>query len=92
LQCKDSISSNSAYYIVYKFEKNDTVNTDNPANIAAILPRQPYAIQSWLDHKTRKRTVYTYIVTAADRLHNESVPGKPITIFTRGKNGELRLR
>jgi hypothetical protein len=85
LQWKDTVATNSSYYVVYRFDKDEPLDIDNPSRIMAIVQRKPYAIQSWVDKQTRKRTGYTYAVTAADRLHNESAVGKPVTIKTRGK-------
>jgi hypothetical protein len=54
-------------YVVYRFEGKEKVNIDNPKNIVTItdktMLRLPYK-----DGKTK----YTYVVTALDRLQNES--------------------
>ena len=54
-------------YVVYRFDKDEEVNLEDPAKIVAItsdthfeLPEQP------------RKTRHTYIVTALDRLQNES--------------------
>lgn len=54
-------------YVVYRFDKGEKVNTDDPSKIVAVttdtyveLPEQP--------HKTQ----HVYVVTALDRLQNES--------------------
>jgi hypothetical protein len=51
----------------------------------SIVQRKPYELQSWVDNQTTKRTEYTYAITAADRLHNESETSNTVTIRTRGK-------
>ena len=54
-------------YVVYRFDKGEKLNTDDPSKIVAVttdihieLPEQP--------HKTQ----HIYVVTALDRLQNES--------------------
>lgn len=54
-------------YIVYRFAKGEKVDTDNPANIVAIT-REPWLQLPYINGKT----TYTYVITALDRLSNES--------------------
>ena len=58
-------------YVVYRFEKNEKPTLDDPSKIVAITSntfcRLPYS-----DGKT----TYTYLVTALDRLSNESKASK----------------
>ena len=84
-------TADAAYYVIYRFTKEDNVSLDDPEKIQAIIPRIPYAIQSWTDLHTRKRTPYTYIVTAVDRLHNESVGSKAFSVKTKGRKGALKV-
>jgi hypothetical protein len=63
----------------------------DPGKIQAIVQRSPYEDQSWTDYTAEKRTLYRYVVTAVDRLHNESGGSKTFTIKTRGKTGALKL-
>jgi uncharacterized lipoprotein YddW (UPF0748 family) len=92
LEWQEGASRNSAYYVVYRFKEGERPDVHNPANIAAIVQRNPYATQYWVDETLDKRTVYTYLITAVDRLHNESVGGAPVVIKTRGKRGQIRLQ
>jgi hypothetical protein len=80
----------ASYYVIYRCLKDEVLNTENPAHIVAIVQRQPYTTQRWIDHATRKRTSYTYGITAVDRLHNESKPAKLLTITTRGRRGSVK--
>ena len=61
-------------YVVYRFNKGQKVDIENPAAIVCITTNTfitlPYA---------DGRQKYTYVVTALDRLHNES-KGKKITV------------
>lgn len=58
-------------YVVYRFEKGEKVNIDDPSKIVAIT-RNTYYQLPYEDGKTK----YRYVVTALDRLHNESKPVK----------------
>ena len=90
LEWTDALPGESAYYVVYRFDENETTEIANPENILAIVPRTPYATQKWTDKTTDKRTEYSYLITAVDRLHNESIPGNIEKIKTRGKRGEVK--
>ena len=54
-------------YVVYRFAKGERVRTDDPSRIVAVTPdtfiKLPYEAG---------KDKYTYVVTALDRLHNES--------------------
>ena len=91
LEWKDAVSTSSAYYVVYRFSEGDSLNTGDATHIRAIVQRNSYAMQSWRDTGTEKRTVYTYLVTACDRLHNESTASEQFTIKTRGKRGAVKI-
>mgnify|MGYP002626816123 CR=1 FL=1 len=58
-------------YVVYRFNKSEAVNLDDPSKIIAITSntflKLPY---------TNGQTPYTYVVTALDRMQNESKPVK----------------
>lgn len=54
-------------YVVYRFAKGEKVDTSDPSHIVAVTPRTYYALP-YRDGRTK----YTYVVTALDRLQNES--------------------
>ena len=54
-------------YVVYRFEKGEKCDIDNPAKIIAITTDTFYK----LPYESGKRK-YTYIVTSLDRMQNES--------------------
>ena len=58
-------------YVVYRFSKDEAVDTDNPAHIRAITSSTHYELPS-VDADGR----CVYAVTALDRMHNESKPVK----------------
>ena len=92
LEWEDASPADQAYYVIYRFEKDDTINIEESRHIVAIVQRQAQKMQSWTDTHVDKRTEYSYHVTAVDRLHNESQASEGITVRTRGKNGSIRLR
>jgi uncharacterized lipoprotein YddW (UPF0748 family) len=88
LTWKDSQPGASAYYVIYRCKDGTPAN--NPSDIVAIIPRLPSVLQSWTDKNAAKRTKYTYKVTAANRLHDESQSSNSYTIKTRGKKGSIK--
>jgi hypothetical protein len=54
-------------YVVYRFEKGEKVNIDDATHIVAVTQNNYYKLP-YDDGKT----TYRYVVTALDRLHNES--------------------
>lgn len=54
-------------YVVYRFNDKERVNIDDPSHIVAITRDNFYKLP-YEDGKTK----YRYVVTALDRLHNES--------------------
>lgn len=58
-------------YVVYRFDKEEKVNLEDPSHIVAIT-RDPYYLLPYRGGKDK----YRYVVTALDRLHNESKGAK----------------
>lgn len=54
-------------YVVYCFEKGEKIDIDNAKNIVAVTPNTFYKLP-YSDGKSK----YTYVVTALDRIQNES--------------------
>lgn len=60
------------YYVVYRFRENENININNSAAIRAMVAD---GSTQFLDSFARNTTTrYNYVVTAVDRLHNESLP------------------
>ncbi|MFI6424821.1 family 10 glycosylhydrolase [Promicromonospora sp. NPDC050880] len=53
------------------------VDIDDPANLVGTFRSGSGRIQSWLDTTAMAGTPYTYVVTALDRVWNESGPSRP---------------
>ena len=58
-------------YVVYRFDKKEKVNLNDPSKIVAIT-RDTFINLPYDEGKVK----YQYVVTALDRLHNESKPVK----------------
>ena len=54
-------------YVVYRFKKNESIDTDDPSKIFAITD-QPFVKLPYQNGKEK----WVYVVTALDRLQNES--------------------
>ena len=60
-------------YVVYRFAKNEQIDLSNPAKIVAITPNTFLKLPFVSGGKK-----YVYVVTALDRLQNESSPAKKV--------------
>ncbi len=58
-------------YVVYRFEKGEKVNVEDPSKILTVTSNTFYKLP-YADGRTK----YTYVVTALDRMQNESKPVK----------------
>lgn len=59
-------------FVLYRFEEGEDINLDNPQNIVSIIRNA--GVLSFVDRVVSKRKAYYYIITALDRLQNESSP------------------
>ena len=67
-------------YVIYRFNGGDEIDTDNPENILRIQ----YNTDAFFEDRTaEKNKKYTYVITAIDRLKNESVPSEPVTVMAK---------
>ena len=57
------------YNVVYRFDSNSEIDIKNAQNVLAIVPAYQ---SSFIDTTGLPGTEYTYLVTALDRLYNES--------------------
>lgn len=55
------------YYVVYRFAQDEKVNLNDAQGILALVKTT-----NFIDHTASSEKSYTYLVTAVDRLHNES--------------------
>ncbi|MBP1964480.1 family 10 glycosylhydrolase [Paenibacillus aceris] len=80
LSWKDAEGSDAAYYVIYRFDGSQGGSIDNPAQIAGIVRKQSSNVQHYTDNKAVEGNLYTYAVTAVDRVHNESVASNYVTL------------
>ncbi|RRB10780.1 glycoside hydrolase family 10 protein [Larkinella knui] len=62
------------YYVVYRFEKKEKINTEDPTRILAICVGE--RTTHFIDRTAGSDKRYVYVVTSFDRLHNESAPNQ----------------
>ena len=67
-------------YVIYRFEEGEKIDILNPKNILHIS-YVDYIF--YLDTNFEKGKRYNYLVTALDRLKNESEPSGPIGVLTK---------
>ncbi|MCF0159633.1 MAG: family 10 glycosylhydrolase [Bacteroidaceae bacterium] len=61
----------AARFVVYRFKKNESIDLEDPAHIVAITPNTYFKLPP-----SDGSTPHTYVITALDRLSNESRPVK----------------
>lgn len=64
-----NVMDEAVQYVVYRFDRKEKVNLDDPSHIVAIT-RDTFYKLPYEDGKNK----YRYVVTALDRLNNESKP------------------
>lgn len=64
-------------FVVYRFDEGEAISIANPKNIININYTQEL---SFIDSQAQNGKHYSYVVTALDRLKNESEPGNTVTI------------
>ncbi|MBD8487921.1 family 10 glycosylhydrolase [Echinicola sp. CAU 1574] len=92
LNWEANLDGDASYFVIYRFEEDEKVDTSNPNKIYRTVQKGPYALQEWKDNLVNKRSNYTYCITAVDRLHNESEPSRPIKIVTKGKRKVIKTQ
>ncbi|WP_299823763.1 family 10 glycosylhydrolase [uncultured Pontibacter sp.] len=63
-------------YVIYRFEEGEPLNLENPKHIVKVI--FDHTLESYDDESIRKGKKYQYVVTAIDRLKNESAPSNAI--------------
>lgn len=74
------------YYVLYRFKGARTGRLEDAEAILHITKpgAGPERQHKHLDRQLEDREVYTYVVTAVNRAHQESRPSRPITIRVAG--------
>ncbi len=66
-------------YVIYRFAANDSITLDNPKYILHI---QYNNVTEFIDDTADRNKTYYYVITAIDRLKNESEPSPKIAVNT----------
>ncbi|NIG52422.1 glycoside hydrolase family 10 protein [Chitinophaga sp. Cy-1792] len=74
-------------YVLYRFEQNESINLTDPTKILAILPQT--SDPEYKDRSYVKGKDYTYVLTALDRLQNESLASEPLRIRLNGNKVDI---
>lgn len=77
---KASDGETASGYVIYRFEEGEKISVLNPKNILRISFED---FTFFLDTTTEKGKRYNYLVTALDRLKNESDPSGPVGVEIR---------
>lgn len=67
-------------YVIYRFKSTDTINLEDPKNILHI---QYNADTVYEDRTTEHNQTYRYVITAIDRMKDESDPGPVVAATTQ---------
>ncbi|SHK97126.1 glycoside hydrolase family 10 protein [Hymenobacter psychrotolerans] len=78
----------AAYYVLYRFEGDETPTPNDPRRILAVIRPRTGTGLAFTDTTARPGQTYAYYLTAVDRLHNES---RPVSVRTTGRTGEIIL-
>lgn len=71
------------YYAIYRFEDKEPLNIEDPAKMVKTVRKLEGAVQTYLDTTVAEDGKYTYVITAVDRLHNESKTSGPATVHVK---------
>lgn len=74
----DDTLQRTKQYVLYRFEGTQPVNLADPTKILAILPQMPDP--QYTDLTYVKGRDYVYVVTALDRLQNESLSSEALQV------------
>lgn len=72
--------SDAAYYVVYRFAGDEAGSVQDATKIVATIRKQEGQIQRYVDRNAAAGGEYAYVVTAVDRLHNESAGSRAVSV------------
>ena len=83
-------TGDETYYAVYRFDGRGAGSVQDSSHLLGTLRKTTDKTQFFVDHTVAEGQTYTYVVTAVDRLHNESTASKPVTVKVKhsGKPGK----
>ncbi|MBD0378761.1 family 10 glycosylhydrolase [Paenibacillus sp. WST5] len=77
---KNDEQSDTAYYVIYRFDGAAAQGLQDPTPIIAKVRKQSGTDLTYVDKTATDGNIYTYVVTAIDRIHNESAASNSITM------------
>ncbi|MBV9790208.1 MAG: family 10 glycosylhydrolase, partial [Chloroflexi bacterium] len=78
-----STAGDDTAFAVYRFGQGEPINLADPVKIVVVQRATTATTQSYLDTRAATGTAYTYVVTALDRLHNESAASNAVSVPAR---------
>jgi uncharacterized lipoprotein YddW (UPF0748 family) len=66
-------------YVIYRFNVGETIDISNSKKIIAAIRKGTSTTTSYIDAEASETQKYSYVVTAVDRLYNESAPSNTVT-------------
>jgi uncharacterized lipoprotein YddW (UPF0748 family) len=78
----DRVIEKPNYYVIYRFLKGEMIDIENPAKIVGIHRKED---NFFVDTTLQGNGTYHYVITAVDRLHNESVASETVTVTYEDK-------
>ncbi|HYK72072.1 MAG TPA: glycoside hydrolase family 10 protein [Pseudoneobacillus sp.] len=71
--------NDTAYYAIYRFDGDKKGDIEDSRNLLTTVRKTGHT-QSFTDDSADPTKTYTYVITALDRLHNESLPTREVTV------------
>ena len=65
----------AVWFCIYRFATNELINLENAEKIVKVVRKNEYLLPTQRENKE-----YVYVVTALDRMWNESIPSKQVRI------------
>lgn len=79
----DDTSGRTKQYVLYRFNASESINLNDPTKILAIIQQMPDP--QFIDYSYVKGNLYTYVVTALNRLQTESLASDPLYMRKNGR-------
>jgi uncharacterized lipoprotein YddW (UPF0748 family) len=83
----DDTSGRTQQYVIYRFNTNESINLTDPTKILAIVQQMPDP--QFIDLSYVKGNMYTYVITALNRLQTESWASEPLYMRISGKKTQF---
>lgn len=87
IRLKWEAEDEETYYVIYRFDGRKAGDISDPANILTMVRKQKGEMQFFDDKTVERNQTYTYVVTAVNRLHQESEASDPATVTAKPGHG-----